>query len=230
MIEHWVVGTGPLDPVGAQFRRDRLARHLADLPGTDRVYWLHMRTAGRRPVEVARHENGMWQVGVRDVWSLVRLGVHVPLGRALRSQLDRSPAQRVLWYTHPSLPSLVRDRGWAAIVYDCSDLWSAGRELVRPGSRLDWRLGGRQRWLINAERVIVGRATCVVATNALIAQHLQRSYGRMVDDIVENGVDFQRFASARAESRLGRAARRVRRHPQRQGGFRVASASRRRAR
>jgi teichuronic acid biosynthesis glycosyltransferase TuaH len=60
--------------------------------------------------------------------------------------------------------------------------------------RVDWKAGGRQRWLIRAERKITEKATCVVASSPPITEHLRRSYGRTVDGLVENGVDFERFA------------------------------------
>jgi teichuronic acid biosynthesis glycosyltransferase TuaH len=198
-VDHWIVNARRLFGEGdILYRRDRLARYLATLPETDRVYWIHPQSERWEP-KVAEMPNGIWLVGLPDnLAGFGRFRLRAPVPRGLDSHLGRSGVVRVLWFTHPIFPWLARVDGWEKTVYDCSDLWHAWRSVSRTGGRIDWKARGRQRWLVRAERAIVERSAHVVATTDDIADHLMRSYGRSVDAVIENGVDFARFANAGA--------------------------------
>jgi teichuronic acid biosynthesis glycosyltransferase TuaH len=136
-------------------------------------------------------------VVVRDLTGLRRFSLRRRLPARLRAHLRQAAGPRVLWYTNPSLPTLAHAAEWSATVYDRSDLWTARRETSLPVWKRP-RAGLESRLLVRAESAIVMSATRIVAVSPQIGSDLRARYGRSVDEIVENGVDFKRFSSVRA--------------------------------
>jgi teichuronic acid biosynthesis glycosyltransferase TuaH len=208
-LEHWIVAGQPPARAGGQlFRRDRLARHLADRADTARVVWVYPRHARGLRVHVSDLPGGVVSLGLPRGAGLLHYGVRAPLPRYRAALRFGAGVERILWFTHPSFPALLHDGSWRTTVYDCSDVWSAWRSLHANREARRWRAAAGEALMLRAERFIARHATFVTASSPYLAEHLLARYGRRADAIVENGVDLRVFgglpaAPERSGQRIG---------------------------
>ncbi|MFT8872059.1 MAG: glycosyltransferase [Sporolactobacillus sp.] len=199
---HVLVASAMWDHDQLRYRRHRLAEYLNALPETEAVIWL-CPSAVRASEQLIPLKNGISQWVVSDVLPhrLFRFTRFIDCfyRQKMQTFFERLRAfngRFYLWYTFPGYPLLASSWRWQAVIYDCSDLWTAP-------------ISGRQSLLSNLRRAVIGRseqrivrrATRIYCTSDGLHDTLIRRYqlSERRPRTLENGVAFDAFAAPAAQ-------------------------------
>ncbi len=207
-IVHIIVSPCGLHIGDIKYRRQRFAEYLVMKEDTKKVFWVHACGGSiRDPINLLKsirkiskespaiNDSSIAEFAIPSFSPLTFSRGSRILAEAYLSEFKLAVkglnSPKILWFTVPIFPFMLKADKWNAIIYDCSDLWS---ESMRDGTDNPVYSMIKGRLVKKAESRIINSSNIIFATSEYLAEII-RSGTRREAIVVENGVEFERFSN-----------------------------------
>jgi len=203
-ILHTVVGQKSYKKDEARFRRQRLATYLSKQDETKKLIWIYPDSRNKTTsyLKTNKINKKVLELSIPDPLSY-NLSRSQPLDNIFITSSDEifkkhRADKMILWYTHPSFPSLSSYKDlWDVVVYDCSDNWNKSWRKKNKKTLKDKCYFKLKLSIIRlAEKKILNNVDIVFASSKFLRKKMKNTTQAPVF-LVENGVDFENFYSAK---------------------------------
>ncbi|GAF12462.1 LOW QUALITY PROTEIN: glycosyltransferase, family 2 [Bacillus sp. JCM 19045] len=174
---------------GIRFRRHRIVEGLLENNSVKKIYWVYPQN-NSKSIETYQIQDNLISIGVPENYSSSLWSSNLELLSAIND--EPYEANKVLWYTHPSFPCLLK-LDWEKVIYDCSDNWDEPWETKNALSITMLKKKLRSYLLRKAESKISNSSDVLFCTSNYLKNKLENNYGVKNVIHIENGVDLSFF-------------------------------------